>query len=427
MPSLVDFLQFLLRQPAPDSNSFGSNGATLGSNGADNDPLSADPLGPSDTSTQIFRNAGNPWAAFGLSAQAGSPAYQSPQWDVASQSSNRGVLGGYPSPPDASRPAGILYTYDGSARQQVDSPRSQLFDPPSQNAFGGDPTPIVNPPLSTVPNRARAPTMAPGFSNGASSSLVMGKLSESGAPENRQSPPDLSYPSTPTSRARAAQAAAFSSRGPLPPFPAMTGASKFLNAQTYSNLGIDIRVHRPGTPVWPAVGNDEGWPNTNSSPGGAAHWSEYLQPAQVILPPAVTGDPRIDRTSQTLLDTLVEVIKEFGEGVPEDMRPTVFGTLAHDRFAKKIAALDLPGIGEDGIEQSWSLGDLVDYGISGSKRTDIYLKDEFGRPIAVYDLKTGNAHLTAARVREIQKAVGIDDIPVFELSWRDLTASRPWR
>jgi hypothetical protein len=63
---------------------------------------------------------------------------------------------------------------------------------------------------------------------------------------------------------------------------------------------------------------------------------------------------------------------------------------------------------------------LIEYGISGSKRTDVYLKDKLGRPIAIYDLKTGNAKLTPARIQELRKAVGVDDIPVIELSWRDL-------
>jgi hypothetical protein len=38
-------------------------------------------------------------------------------------------------------------------------------------------------------------------------------------------------------------------------------------------------------------------------------------------------------------------------------------------------------------------------------------------PIAVYDLKTGNAKLTPSRVQEIRNAVGRPDIPVIELRY----------
>jgi hypothetical protein len=103
----------------------------------------------------------------------------------------------------------------------------------------------------------------------------------------------------------------------------------------------------------------------------------------------------------------------------------IFGTRAHTGFAARVKALDLPGIGQKGVEQSWgSLGELLDYGVSGSLRTDIYLKDELGRPIAIYDLKTGNAELTPARIKELQDAVGAGNTPVIELSWRNLMALR---
>lgn len=104
------------------------------------------------------------------------------------------------------------------------------------------------------------------------------------------------------------------------------------------------------------------------------------------------------------------------------MRSVIFGTLAHSHFARKVKALDLPGIGQDGVEQNWHVGEALKYGISGAKRTDIFLRDPAGRPIAIYDLKTGNAMLTPARIRELRAAVNAGNIPVIELRWRDVMA-----
>ena len=84
----------------------------------------------------------------------------------------------------------------------------------------------------------------------------------------------------------------------------------------------------------------------------------------------------------------------------------------------------MPGIGVDGVEQSFSLRDLARYGAVNSIRTDVYLRNRDGIPIAIYDVKTGNAKLSPARIKELRAAVGDDNIPVFELRLEDLTA---WR
>jgi hypothetical protein len=193
------------------------------------------------------------------------------------------------------------------------------------------------------------------------------------------------------------------------------------NAKTYKKAYIDARLHHPESAGWPSSGLDNDWA-TPGSQEGRSDWSAYLQPAQVILPSAITGDPRIDRTTEILLDTLVEAVNELGVDPSAEMRSVLFGTLAHSHFARKVRTLDLPGIGEDGVEQNWHMGDLWDYGISGAKRTDVYLKDPLGNPIAIYDLKTGNARLTRARIRELREAVGVKNIPVIELRWRDVMA-----
>lgn len=151
-------------------------------------------------------------------------------------------------------------------------------------------------------------------------------------------------------------------------------------------------------------------------------WSAYLQRAQYVDPSAITGNPQVDRTTKLLVDVLAQSAKTMGQAVPPGMRATVFGIHVHYDFGTRVKALDLPGIGQDGVEQSWSLEALARYGLADSIRTDIYLRDRFGTPIAIYDLKTGNGQLTPRRIKELQNAVGAGDIPVIELRLIDLTA-----
>ncbi len=65
--------------------------------------------------------------------------------------------------------------------------------------------------------------------------------------------------------------------------------------------------------------------------------------------------------------------------------------------------MNISGIGKDGIEQSFSLGDLVRYGLSDSIRTDALLRnDQTGEILAVWDIKTGSQRLSPKRVAKIR-------------------------
>ncbi|HKY06849.1 MAG TPA: hypothetical protein VJQ55_01345, partial [Candidatus Binatia bacterium] len=136
---------------------------------------------------------------------------------------------------------------------------------------------------------------------------------------------------------------------------------------------------------------------------------------------AITGDKDVDRTTEDLLVVLEATVKEIGPGWGP-----LFGIRAHYAFAEKIRALNLPGIGEKGVEASFDFGHAVRYGLKNSVRVDIVLKDKFGEPIAVYDLKTGNAKLRPARVRELAEAAGVSIDRVIELRYNQLTAEQRW-
>lgn len=134
----------------------------------------------------------------------------------------------------------------------------------------------------------------------------------------------------------------------------------------------------------------------------------------IVTRRATTGDPKIDAKN----DQLVDIIREVVEGVPPGAGPE-YGTMIHASAAQRIRDYDLPGIGKHGVEQSFSLGDTVRYGLDGSIRTDIVMRN--GRtanaPImAIWDIKTGGAKLTKDRVDQIRREAGVgDDVPVIEI------------
>jgi hypothetical protein len=140
---------------------------------------------------------------------------------------------------------------------------------------------------------------------------------------------------------------------------------------------------------------------SDASPEGLQPGSRY---AQNKINNASTGNPLIDRTTEFLLDALAQTARAIGPG-----RGPVFGIRVHTDFGRRVKALDLPGIGEDGVEQSFHFNfpEDVAYGFQNSIRTDVALTDPKNPargPIVVYDLKTGNAVLTARRAAEIRAA-----------------------
>lgn len=140
--------------------------------------------------------------------------------------------------------------------------------------------------------------------------------------------------------------------------------------------------------------------------------------AATILNSAVTNNATIDRNTEMLLTVLAATVHEMGEG-----SGPVFGTNVHRNFAARVRALDLPGIEVHLIEESWIKGFFADYGDEGSIRTDVVLSTATKHPLAIYDLKTGNARLTPRRVIELRAAVGDPNVPVIELRYRDGTAT----
>jgi hypothetical protein len=93
----------------------------------------------------------------------------------------------------------------------------------------------------------------------------------------------------------------------------------------------------------------------------------------------------------------------------------VYGTTVHTAFRAEVKAL---GNSKLAAEQSYLNGVNVKYGTPGSVRLDV-VEGPVNNPTAVFDLKTGGAQLTPARIQQIQanlpKLPNGGNVPVKEI------------
>ena len=127
---------------------------------------------------------------------------------------------------------------------------------------------------------------------------------------------------------------------------------------------------------------------------------------------ALTGIQSIDETTKSLSETLAKTMQT----VDFITTPREYGTAVHIAFGTAVRFQGLPGIGFGDVEHSFNQGDSAIYGEPGSIRTDVVRRNEVGDIMAIYDVKTGNAGLTSARVREIREKTGTTaSVPIIEL------------
>jgi hypothetical protein len=84
-----------------------------------------------------------------------------------------------------------------------------------------------------------------------------------------------------------------------------------------------------------------------------------------------------------------------------NMTPQYYGQLVHQRFAEAVRAAKIPGIAYNDVETTFSLEDGARYGSPDSIRTDVVLRDSDSKILAIYDVKTGRAGLSPARIQEL--------------------------
>jgi hypothetical protein len=161
---------------------------------------------------------------------------------------------------------------------------------------------------------------------------------------------------------------------------------------------------------------------SDTAPGGVRVWTKYAeakngdedQSKSDADPEAAADAKLIEQTTETLHNVVLDVSRVVIR-LP-GTSPQQFGTAVHVAFANRVRLLNLPGIGRDGVEQSFDNGGLARYGQDGSIRTDVVLRNVRGTIIAIYDLKTGKAIIAPSRARELREKTGAGPaVPVIEL------------
>ena len=189
-----------------------------------------------------------------------------------------------------------------------------------------------------------------------------------------------------------------------------------------SSLTTLLAKYDPNQSRVPGGSSDGGqWTSGGAPASGDEERDEELLPegiepagGSVDIGLALTGIERIDIATVELVQTLARVA-EIARFTPRNS-PQTYGTFVHTLFAGALRLQSFAGYGSFEVEQTW--GDVPDapYGARGTIRTDAVLRNEVGDVIAIYDVKTGNARLTPARVRELRsKTKTGTSVPIIEL------------
>jgi hypothetical protein len=148
----------------------------------------------------------------------------------------------------------------------------------------------------------------------------------------------------------------------------------------------------------------------DATPEGVRAWAQYAE----IADQKSRDDAAVTRTTIVLHSTVLQVSATVVRRA--DVSPREYGTEVHYAFAATVRAMNLPGIGVTGVEQSFDREGEARYGKDGSIRTDVVLRNEEGQIIAIYDLKTGNATIRPPRAEELRAMTKAGpDVPVIEL------------
>jgi hypothetical protein len=116
-------------------------------------------------------------------------------------------------------------------------------------------------------------------------------------------------------------------------------------------------------------------------------WSQYAQ----IEPDNSAQDSAIEHTRQILHDLLSQINASVASR-QDALSARLYGVIVHAEFARAVRAKNLPGIGQMGVEQSFDADGLARYGLDGSIRTDIVLRNTRGQIIAISMSRPGMRH-----------------------------------
>ncbi len=120
---------------------------------------------------------------------------------------------------------------------------------------------------------------------------------------------------------------------------------------------------------------------------------------------------RVEPFEVSVLQQLQGAANRAATNVGPGSGPT-YGTTVHNAFQREVDAL---GNANLTTEQSYLNGNPVRRGTPGSVRLDV-VEGPLDNPKSIYDLKTGNAKLTLARIQQIQSHLpGGSTVPITEV------------
>jgi hypothetical protein len=107
---------------------------------------------------------------------------------------------------------------------------------------------------------------------------------------------------------------------------------------------------------------------SDSTPDGVRAWAQYAEATDQKN----RDDAAIARTTAVLHGMVLQVSGTVIRRT--DVSPREYGTEVHYAFANAVRALNLPGVGRAGVEQSFDKDGEARYGKDGSIRTDVVLQ-----------------------------------------------------
>ena len=147
--------------------------------------------------------------------------------------------------------------------------------------------------------------------------------------------------------------------------------------------------------------------------GTGSAWRQYAEFGGL----SKEDERAVEETTKILSNVLARVNQLVS--LRPGLTARLHGIAVHTEFAAAVKALNLPGIGALGVEQSFHPVGFARYGKRGSIRTDVVLRNAKGIIIAIYDVKTGDAEMrpsTKERYREYTKVA--PDVQIFILRAR---------
>ncbi len=199
--------------------------------------------------------------------------------------------------------------------------------------------------------------------------------------------------------------------------------ARFVNARDYAKLGTQAVVDLGSLGAGPEIKGEQGVvklaEKAEQEIGVGAKLTEEAKVAAGAAPSTSAATDEISseiRTSANgginsaggsvesqLTDAAGRAVETIGPG-----KGAVYGTKVHAAFEAEVKEL----FGDFSTEVSYLDGVKVDRGTPGSVRLDV-VQGPIKAPTAIFDLKTGSAELTPARIKQIQKHVpGGANVPI---------------